>query len=91
MRVTSGYYNFLLGSALGISTAEQFKTYLASNPISLCYKLANPTTVQLTPAEVRTLLGTNNVWSDAGSMAVEYRADPTLAYAELQALILENL
>lgn len=91
MRITSRYYNFLLGSALGISTAEQFKTYLASNPISLCYKLATPTTVQLAPAQVATLLGTNNVWSDAGAVSVEYRADPTLAYAELQALILENM
>jgi hypothetical protein len=39
------------------------------------YKLAEPIEYQLTPQEVRTLLGENNIWSDAGNMAVEYPAD----------------
>lgn len=51
------------------------------------YKLATPITVQLTPTQVATLLGTNNVWADCGSVAVEYRADPTLAYNELTNVI----
>ena len=55
------------------------------------YELKTPATVQLTPAQVATLLGDNNVCADCGAVEVEYRADPTLAYAELQALILENL
>lgn len=42
------------------------------------YKLATPTEIQLTSQEVRTLLGENNIWSDAGSMAVEYPADTKL-------------
>jgi hypothetical protein len=58
------------------------------------YELATPTTFATTPTEVRTLLGTNNVWSDAGDVAVTYRKDPTLAQEELQAqleaLVLEN-
>lgn len=33
------------------------------------YELATPYTVQLTPTQVRSLLGTNNVWSDSGEMA----------------------
>ena len=41
------------------------------------------TTYTLTPTEVKTLLGENNVWADAGSVEVVYRADPTLAYQEL--------
>ena len=65
--------------------ASAFKTAMAGQMI--VYDLATPTTVQLTPAQVATLLGTNNVWSDAGSVAVEYRADPTLAYNELANVI----
>ena len=85
-----------LNSKYGISSLSDFTTFLqtqANNgtPVQICYELKDPTTVQLTPAEVRTLLGQNNVWSDAGSVEVEYRADPTLVYAELQALILENI
>lgn len=72
-------------------TLSEWKTWAGGQSIQLVYPLATPTTVQLTSAEVRTLLGQNNVWSDAGDIAVEYRADPTLAYAELEALILENI
>ena len=59
----------------------------ALNGIYAVYELDTPTTVQLTPAQVATLLGTNNVWSDAGAVEVEYRADPTLAYNELANVI----
>lgn len=72
-------------------TLDEWKTWANEQTIQLVYPLTTPTTVQLTPTQVATLLGTNNVWADCGSVAVEYRADPTLAYAELQALILENL
>lgn len=50
--------------------AETFKT--AMNGVKLVYELATPQTYHLTPQEVRTLLGTNNVWSDADSIFVEY-------------------
>ena len=74
-------------------TSAEFKTKVdaLSEFYIVAPKSATPTTVQLTPTQVATLLGTNNVWSDAGSVEVEYRADPTLAYAELEALILENI
>ncbi len=39
------------------------------------YELAEPETFQLTPVQVRTLLGENNLWADCGAVAVEYRAD----------------
>lgn len=50
-----------------------FKT--AMNGVQLCYELATPTSYSLTPQEVQTLLGRNNVWSD-GTVSVEYVADP---------------
>ena len=45
---------------------------------TLVYELATPITVALTPNELSTLLGANNIWSDAGEVTAEYRADPTL-------------
>ena len=39
------------------------------------YKLATPTTVQLSPTEVKTLLGSNSVWADSGDISVGYKAD----------------
>ena len=58
------------------------------------YELATPITYQLTPLEVSTLLGQNNIWANTGDMSVTYRADTKLyidnKIAELQALVLEN-
>ena len=42
------------------------------------FGIAEPLTYQLTPHEVNTLLGENNIWADTGDTTVEYRADPTL-------------
>ena len=41
----------------------------------LVYPLATPTTYQLTPQQVATLLGQNNVWADCGDTSVTYKAD----------------
>lgn len=54
-------------------TAAQFKT--AMSGVQLVYELATPITYYLTPTEVASLLGANNIWSDAGDVIVEYRAD----------------
>ena len=42
------------------------------------YSLATPLTYQLSATEIKSLLGINNVWSDAGDTACEYRADTKL-------------
>ena len=47
----------------------------AMNGVKLVYELATPLTVQLTPSQMQTLLGTNNIWADTGDTSVEYRAD----------------
>ena len=57
------------------TTAEAWKQYFAENPTQFSYKLNTPIEIQLTPQEVRTLLGENNIWSDGGDMEVEYPAD----------------
>ena len=49
-----------------------------NNPITVIYPLTNPLIYQLSATEIKSLLGINNVWSDAGDMDVEYRADTKL-------------
>ena len=45
-----------------------FKAMLQTTPLQVCYYLATPITYQLTPTQVRSLLGTNNVWADTGDV-----------------------
>lgn len=49
-----------------LTTAAAINAYLAENPLQIAYKLATPQTYQLTPTEVRTIAGYNQVYSDAG-------------------------
>ena len=43
--------------------------------VQFAYRLATPTTVQLTPQEVLTVLGSNSMAADSGDVTVYYRAD----------------
>ena len=52
--------------------------------------VATPATYQLTPQEVKTLLGVNNIYADTGAVRVTYRADPTLIYNKLTAAIISS-
>ena len=61
-----------------LTTDAAINAFLAENPIQVVYSLANPSTYQLTPHQVNSLLGVNNVWSDAGDIECEYRADTKL-------------
>ena len=63
------------------TNATAFKT--AMSGVQLCYELAAPLTIQLTPHEVRSLLGSNNIWADTGDTEATYRADPTLYISRL--------
>lgn len=63
------------------STLEELKTALSG--VYLVYKLAEPIHYQLTPQQITTLLGTNNVWADTGDVEVEYRADTKLYIEQL--------
>lgn len=44
----------------------------------VCYKLSQAVVYHLTPTEIKSLLGDNNVWADAGDTEVTYRADTKL-------------
>ena len=56
------------------TTVQEFEALLDSNQHFL-YELATPVTYQLTPVQIRTLLGKNNVWADAGDVSLKYEID----------------
>ena len=66
--------------ALGVSTLEDAvawikSQYAAGTPVTFVYKLDEPYTIQLTPQQLETLKGVNNIWSNAGATEVTYAAD----------------
>lgn len=50
--------------------------------IGVIYELATPIFFKLTPTEVKTLLGYNNIWADTGEVKVSYYADPYLHFID---------
>ena len=43
------------------ATLDDFKNWLSNNEVYICYKLATPIIIQLTPQQIETLIGENNV------------------------------
>ena len=58
-----------------IDNLDDANDWLAQNQPEFVVALATPVTYQLTPQEVDTLLGDNNIWSDTGDTTVIYKAD----------------
>jgi hypothetical protein len=48
------------------ATVNEFKN--AKGDVQLVYELATPITYHLTPTQVRTLVGNNNIWADTGDI-----------------------
>ena len=62
-----------------LSTLDAVKNWIAEiGGLDVVYILTNPVAFQLTPTEVKTLLGVNNIWADTGDVEVTYRADTKL-------------
>ena len=82
LTVTHGYIASYNGQTLPSAWISDRDVYVeGARPTTgaqVVYQLATPITYNLTPTEVKSLLGINNVWSDAGDMDVEYRADTKL-------------
>ena len=56
-----------------ITTITGFKQWLSENNLQLVYKLEEPVEYQLSPQTLRTLRGTNNIWSNAnGPVEIKY-------------------
>jgi hypothetical protein len=63
---------------LGLNqTLEEYKAYLSSNPLQVCFELATPIELTLTPTEVQMLKGYNRVTIDNGSIELGYIAKLT--------------
>ena len=63
-------YFFALGvyESMG-NTLEDFKTFLSLNNLQVVYPLDTPQTVQLTPQQINTIVGSwNYVWCDSGKI-----------------------
>lgn len=66
-------------------SAAAFKTAMSGQ--TLVYELATPQTIQLTPTEIQTLLGENNVWADSGDVEITYRRDISIVINNLESAL----
>ena len=58
---------------LGLTSIEQFKNWLDTQNVVCTYKLNTPIEHQLTPTQLKTLRGTNNIWSNSnGNITVRF-------------------
>ena len=81
-----GQYNTLYSGDyvhMYLASTTHIWAYMPSNTaadtvMQFSYTLETPVTYQLTPTEVKTLLGVNNIFADTGDTTAEYRADPDL-------------
>ena len=74
--VCYGAYSYVYVHDFAYTDIAAFKTAVTGQ--QLAYELTTPITVTLTPHEIKTLLGNNNIWADAGESTVIYRADTTM-------------
>lgn len=64
----------LKDSDLLITSVDDWKTWLSTNNVQIVYELATPITYQLTPQQIKSLLGYNNAWCDTGDVDIDYFA-----------------
>lgn len=55
-----------------------WKDYLSNNPLQVCYELATPLTIQLTPTQIQMLENTNNISTDGTNMQLKYQPKNTV-------------
>lgn len=79
--------NFASDSSNGIYIRDDSKASLsgadfktAMSGVYLVYELATSQTYQLTPTEIKTILGVNNIWADTGDIDVVYHHELTARY-----------
>lgn len=71
----NSYYIFIMQvkTAWNISTVSDLRTFLASNPLQIMYKLAEPIEIPLSAiSQFETLLGVNNVYANTGDVDLKY-------------------
>lgn len=83
LTVTDGYIASYNGETLPSTWISDRDVYASGTTpttgAEVVYKLATPTEVSLTPTEITTLYGNNNIWADSGDMAITYVRDISIA------------
>lgn len=59
--VNPSVQNFINIRVDSIANLSAWRTFLASNHLQICYELETPTVIQLTPQQINTLIGENNI------------------------------
>ena len=88
----------LLNSTTGLtstSTREEinaaFNTYFAAHPAQVVYQIGTDTEYQISPEEISTLSGDNNIWADTGNInLLQYYAD-SKRYIDEQDVLIKTL
>ena len=78
----SGYF-FIYDSNYNTEDLATWKSFLANNPLQVAYELATPLIIQLSPSQINTLVGQNNISAplDGQSFAsAEYRDNMSVVY-----------
>lgn len=75
---SNGFWVRVDKSLLNEATQQGIADWLAQNPITVCYKLAEPIHYPLASNQINSLYGQNNIWADTGNSEVTYRADTEL-------------
>ena len=68
----SGGYIFADVIKNDIETVEAWRTFLASNPLQVCYKKATPTTIATPPTELKLLQDINNITTNGTTITLDY-------------------
>lgn len=74
-----------------LTTSTAINNYLSQHPINIIYPLATPITYQLTPTQLQTFIGQNNIWSNANAKcSITYDIHETSQIIEAKKMIIRN-
>lgn len=68
------------------SSQSDYETFLASHPVQICYKLATPYTIQLTPHEISLLKDYAYLSTNGTSIALDYHNGELASLADVSQL-----
>ncbi len=84
------YFSFNRAAYPGITDVESVKSWFQSNPTQVAFLTRTPVETAVTGVQITSLLGTNNIWTDSGTVSVTFRCDPSLFEAEQNRKALES-
>lgn len=83
-------FRFAFLDSFGITSASDWKTWLASNNVTVAYELATPTEIQLAPHEISLLEGVNNISTTGDKITLTYRDGKVATLGDLTSAV-DNL